>query len=208
MDDGVANSGYSHNNDRPTLTLANGKTVLLDRYPANQPGFAEWDARLQKDFALGERYRIQLSGDFYNLTNRGNVYSNPDTSATLDYCGNLYRAYARAISHIRRFSRWRGRLTLRAVYASRASNPRCKQRHIAKSTRLRRAARRSLSRPERSSFSDDLGPPGKKAVFAGSEQFFYAGRRLAYGGPRCRRFQFIRRRRSCIRAWESYLALA
>jgi len=29
-----------------------------------------------------------LSGDFYNLTNRGNVYSNPDTSATLDYSGN------------------------------------------------------------------------------------------------------------------------
>jgi hypothetical protein len=86
--DGVANSGYSHNNDRPTLTLANGKTVLLDRYPYNQPGFAEWDARLQKDFALGERYRIQLSGDFYNLTNRGNVYSNPDTSATISYAAN------------------------------------------------------------------------------------------------------------------------
>ncbi|MGA7854199.1 MAG: hypothetical protein WCA15_12810, partial [Candidatus Acidiferrales bacterium] len=86
--DGVANSGYSHNNDRPSLTLPSGKTVLLDRYPANQPGFAEWDARIQKDFALGERYRIQLSGDFYNLTNRGNVYSNPDTSATIDYSGN------------------------------------------------------------------------------------------------------------------------
>ena len=83
--DGVANSGYSHNNDRPTLTLANGKTVLLDRYPSDQPGFVEWDARLQKDFALGERYRIQLSGDFYNLTNRHNVYSNPDTAATINY---------------------------------------------------------------------------------------------------------------------------
>ncbi len=86
--DTVANSGYSHNNDRPTLTLNNGKTVLLDRYPYNQPGFAEWDARLQKDFALGERYRIQLSGDFYNLTNRANVYSNPDTSATISYASN------------------------------------------------------------------------------------------------------------------------
>ncbi len=86
--DGVANSGYSHNNDRPSLTLANGKTVLVDRYPSNQPGFVEWDARLQKDFALGERYRIQLSGDFYNLTNRANVYSNPDTSATISYSGN------------------------------------------------------------------------------------------------------------------------
>ncbi|MFZ0885800.1 MAG: TonB-dependent receptor [Candidatus Acidiferrales bacterium] len=86
--DTVANSGALHNNDRPSLTLANGKTVLVDRYPSNQPGFVEWDARLQKDFALGERYRIQLSGDFYNLTNRANVYSNPDTSATISYAGN------------------------------------------------------------------------------------------------------------------------
>jgi hypothetical protein len=46
------------------------------------------DARLQKDFALGERYRVQLSGDFYNLTNRANVYSNPDTSATISYAAN------------------------------------------------------------------------------------------------------------------------
>src|SRR5271156_4584620 len=86
--DEVSDLGHSHNNDRPTLTLNNGKTVLLDRYPDNQPGFAEWDARLQKDFALGERYKVQLSGDFYNLTNRANLYSNPDTSATIDYSAN------------------------------------------------------------------------------------------------------------------------
>jgi hypothetical protein len=86
--DGVANSGYSHNNDRPTVTLNNGKTVLLDRYPFNQPGFAELDARLQKDIRIGEKYTIQLSGDFFNLTNRANVYSNPDTSATISYASN------------------------------------------------------------------------------------------------------------------------
>src|SRR6202007_1587925 len=40
--DGVSNNG--HNNDRPTVLLANGKTVLLNRYPFNQPGFAELDA--------------------------------------------------------------------------------------------------------------------------------------------------------------------
>ncbi len=83
--DTVANSGYSHNNDRPTVTLANGKTILIGRYTANQPGYAEWDARLQKNFNIGERYSLQLSGDFYNLTNRGNLYSNPDTSATINY---------------------------------------------------------------------------------------------------------------------------
>jgi hypothetical protein len=58
---------------------------LLGRYPLNQPGFAQWDARLQKDFALSERKHIILSGDFFNLTNRANLYSNPDTTATIDY---------------------------------------------------------------------------------------------------------------------------
>ncbi len=81
--DGVSNNG--HNNDRPTVLLANGKTVLLNRYPFNQPGFAEWDARVQKDFRITERYHAMLSADFFNLTNRSNLYSNPDTSATIDY---------------------------------------------------------------------------------------------------------------------------
>ncbi|MGA7914320.1 MAG: carboxypeptidase regulatory-like domain-containing protein [Candidatus Acidiferrales bacterium] len=81
----VADSTYAHNNDRPTI-LVNGKTKLLGRYPLNQPGFAEWDMRLQKDLGIHEqRYHLQLSGDFFNLTNRGNVYSNPDTTATIDY---------------------------------------------------------------------------------------------------------------------------
>lgn len=86
--DGVANSGFSHNNDRPSVFLSNGKAALVGRYPYDQPGFAELDARIQKDFKLSDRYHVLLSGDFYNLTNRGNVYSNPDTNATLDYSGN------------------------------------------------------------------------------------------------------------------------
>jgi hypothetical protein len=81
--DAVSNNG--HNNDRPTVLLGNGKTVLLNRYPFNQPGFVELDARVQKDVRVGERYRLQFSADFFNLTNRSNLYSNPDTSATIDY---------------------------------------------------------------------------------------------------------------------------
>jgi hypothetical protein len=80
----VADSTYNHNNDRPTI-LVNGKTKLLGRYPYNQPGFAEWDMRLQKDLRLSDRYHFLLSGDFFNLTNRGNVYSNPDTNGTINY---------------------------------------------------------------------------------------------------------------------------
>ena len=86
--DGVANSGFSHNNDRPSITLSNGHTILLGRYAYDQPGFAELDARIQKDFKITDRYHVILSGDFFNLTNRGNVYSNPDTNATLDYSAN------------------------------------------------------------------------------------------------------------------------
>jgi hypothetical protein len=92
--DTVANSGYSHNNDRPTVTLANGKSILIGRYTADQPGFAEWDARIQKDFNFGERYTVQLSGDFYNLTNRANLYSNPDTSATINYPAGQCNSWA------------------------------------------------------------------------------------------------------------------
>jgi Carboxypeptidase regulatory-like domain/TonB dependent receptor len=86
--DEVADSTYLHNNDRPTIMLPNGKAALLGRYPFNQPGYAELDMRIQKDFALSDRYHFLLSGDFYNLTNRANLYSNPDTSATIDYSAN------------------------------------------------------------------------------------------------------------------------
>jgi hypothetical protein len=84
----VGLSQFFHNNDRPSFTMSNGKTILLGRYAANQPGFAEWDARLQKDVHLSDRYHLLLSGDFFNLTNRGNLYSNPDTNGTIDYSGN------------------------------------------------------------------------------------------------------------------------
>jgi hypothetical protein len=59
----------------------------VGRYPFNQPGFAEWDARIQKDFGLFDRYHVVLSGDFFNLTNRGNVYSSPDIAGTVSLMG-------------------------------------------------------------------------------------------------------------------------
>jgi hypothetical protein len=83
--DGVGNLG--HNNDRPTC-CAGGRVGLVGRYPFNQPGFAEWDARLQKDLHIKERYHAILSADFFNLTNRSNVYSDPNVTATMDYSGN------------------------------------------------------------------------------------------------------------------------
>lgn len=82
--DGVLNSG--HNNDRPMITL-NGKTTLLGRYPLNQPGFFEWDSRLQKDIGIKEKYHVILSADFFNMTNRANLYSDPNVTATIDYTG-------------------------------------------------------------------------------------------------------------------------
>jgi len=85
---GDETSDNGHNNDRPTFTRANGKTFLLGRYPFDQPGYFEWDARLAKDFHFHERYNVQLQADFFNVTNRANLYSNPDTAGTVDYTPN------------------------------------------------------------------------------------------------------------------------
>ncbi|HWY77570.1 MAG TPA: carboxypeptidase regulatory-like domain-containing protein [Verrucomicrobiae bacterium] len=75
------------NNDRPVLDI-NGKETLLPRYPARQPNFFTWDMRLSKDFNFGERYQVRLIADIFNVTNRGNLYSNPDNSGfvTLSNC--------------------------------------------------------------------------------------------------------------------------
>jgi hypothetical protein len=85
--DGVSDLG--HNNDRPTFTNAGGKTFLLGRYPFDQPNYFQWDGRLQKDLHLHERLHVILSGDFFNLTNHGNLYSNPNnpTTATISLSG-------------------------------------------------------------------------------------------------------------------------
>lgn len=82
-------SDLGHNNDRPTFMAANGKTFLVGRYPFDQPGYFEWDARLQKDFAVRERMHVIVSGDFFNLTNHGNLYSNANNpnTATISLSG-------------------------------------------------------------------------------------------------------------------------
>ncbi len=84
--DGVVDSLF--NNDHPSLALSNGNDVLMGRYPTSQPGYFEWDARLQKAFKIKDRYQLLLQGDFFNLTNYANKYSNPNTNATLDYAPN------------------------------------------------------------------------------------------------------------------------
>jgi hypothetical protein len=83
--DGVVNQ-FS-NNDRPVVQLGTGKPFLLTRYPARQPDFFTWDMRLSKNFNLGERYQFRLSADLYNVTNRGNLYSNPDNSGFVTLTG-------------------------------------------------------------------------------------------------------------------------
>jgi hypothetical protein len=75
-------SDLGHNNDRPSYTNAAGKTFLLGRYPFDQPSYFEWDARLQKTLHVHDQLNVVLSGDFFNLTNHGNVYSNPNSPGT------------------------------------------------------------------------------------------------------------------------------
>ncbi|HTS12239.1 MAG TPA: carboxypeptidase regulatory-like domain-containing protein [Candidatus Limnocylindrales bacterium] len=74
------------NDDRPVLDTG-GKQSLLTRYPARQPDFFTWDMRLSKDFRLSERYQIRLIADLFNLTNRGNLYSNPDNTGFVQLAG-------------------------------------------------------------------------------------------------------------------------
>lgn len=74
------------NNDRPVLDIG-GKETLLTRYPARQPDFFTWDMRLSKDFNFGERYQVRLIADIFNLTNRGNLYSNPDNTGFVNLAG-------------------------------------------------------------------------------------------------------------------------
>jgi hypothetical protein len=83
--DGVINQ-FS-NNDRPAVQIGSGQPYLLPRYPARQPNFFTWDMRLSKDFKFGERYELRLVADIFNVTNRGNLYSNPDNSGFVDVPG-------------------------------------------------------------------------------------------------------------------------
>ena len=75
------------NNDRPSVQIGGGKPYLLPRYPARQPDFFTWDMRLSKDLKISERYQLQLVADIFNVTNRGNLYSNPDNSGFVNLPG-------------------------------------------------------------------------------------------------------------------------
>ncbi len=89
--DGVVNQ-FSFN-DRPAVQLGSGKPFLLTRYPARQPDFFTWDMRIANDIKLGERYKLRLSADLYNVTNRGNLYSNPDNTGVCKPTGRLYSRF-------------------------------------------------------------------------------------------------------------------
>jgi len=82
--DGTSNQGFG-TNDRPSVQLGSGKPFLLPLYPSRQPYFFNWDMRLAKDLHFHERYVLRLSADLFNITNAGNLYSNPDHSAFIDY---------------------------------------------------------------------------------------------------------------------------
>ncbi len=82
--DGISNQGVG-SNDRPTIAGANGKLALLTDYPSRQPNYFAWDMRIAKDISFKERFQVRLSADFFNVTNRGNLQSNPDNSAFVPF---------------------------------------------------------------------------------------------------------------------------
>jgi len=82
--DGVTNQGFG-TNDRPAVQLGSGKPFLLPDYPGREPNYFGWDMRISKDVNFREHYQLRFSADLFNVTNRGNLYSNPDHSAFIDY---------------------------------------------------------------------------------------------------------------------------
>jgi hypothetical protein len=82
--DGVSNQGIG-SNDRPVIANAAGKLALLQDYPDRQPNYFAWDMRIAKDINFKERFQLRLSVDFFNVTNRGNLQSDPDNSAFVPF---------------------------------------------------------------------------------------------------------------------------
>ena len=76
--DGVINQ-FSFN-DRPVVQSGSGLGYLLPDYPGRQPNFFNWDMRISKDLKINERYSVRFAADFFNVTNAGNLYSDPDTT--------------------------------------------------------------------------------------------------------------------------------
>jgi hypothetical protein len=66
------------------VVVTSAGSFLLPRYPGRQPGFFQNDTRIDKEFKFSERYNLEFLVDLFNLTNRGNLYSNPDNSAFVD----------------------------------------------------------------------------------------------------------------------------
>jgi hypothetical protein len=67
------NNDGNKDNDRPVI---NGQ--LAPRDSVRLPNFFDWDVRLIKEFKLGERARLDLSIEGYNLTRAGNTSFNGD----------------------------------------------------------------------------------------------------------------------------------
>jgi hypothetical protein len=82
--DGVTNQGFG-TNDRPTVQIGSGKPFVMPLYPGREPDYFGWDMRIAKDVNFGDHYQLRFSADLFNVTNRGNLYSNPDHSAFIDY---------------------------------------------------------------------------------------------------------------------------
>jgi hypothetical protein len=55
------------------------------------PGFFNWDAVLMRDFAIKERLRLQLRGEFFNVTNTP-AFGNPVTNIQASNAGQILSA--------------------------------------------------------------------------------------------------------------------
>ena len=78
--DGAFNGAVNNiSNDRPVV----GGQFLLERYPARQPSFYQFDLRLSKEFRFGNGRSVEFLAELFNVLNNKNLYSNPNISAVV-----------------------------------------------------------------------------------------------------------------------------
>jgi hypothetical protein len=77
---------------RAQLTPAAGSYGSIGRNTERSGGFVQWNAALQKSFALNERLRVQVRAESFNLLNRAN-YDVPDSVLSSPTFGQAITAF-------------------------------------------------------------------------------------------------------------------
>jgi hypothetical protein len=74
-------AAFSCNGSNSTCTVSTGLFGNLGRNAVYGPGYINFDMALSRSFAMGDRWKLHLRADFFNMLNHAN-WGNPSTSIT------------------------------------------------------------------------------------------------------------------------------